>query len=50
MILNAVVGQLTDCSETVCFRPNNGSITQLQRDGKALRVISFGNELQTVVN
>ncbi len=50
MMLNAVVGQLTDCSDTLCFRPNNGSITQLQRDGNALQVISLGNESKTVVN
>ena len=50
MILNVVVGYAEDRLETLCFLPDNGSITQLQSDGETLQLISLGDELQTVVN
>jgi probable phosphoglycerate mutase len=50
MVLNAVVSQLTGRDETVCFRPDNASITELRRNGKRMRLIRLGTEMQTVVN
>lgn len=50
MVLNAVVGRLTNRDETVCFRPDNASITELRRNGKQLCVHRLGAELATIVN
>lgn len=50
MILNVVVGHLQDRPDTVCFMPDNASITELQLDAGSLRLIRQGHEMTTVVN
>lgn len=50
LVLNAVVGSILGKEETLCFRPDNASITQLTlRDG-ALELVSTGQEMTTVIN
>jgi probable phosphoglycerate mutase len=50
LVLNAVVGSILGKQETLCFRPDNASITQLAlRDG-ALELVSAGQEMTTVIN
>ena len=50
LVLNAVVGSILGKEETLCFRPDNASITQLTlRDG-ALELVSAGEEMTTVIN
>jgi broad specificity phosphatase PhoE len=50
LVINAVVGQLLERSETLCFWPANGSITHLRHNGNALELVALGEELQTTVN
>ncbi len=50
LILNAVVGQLTDREETVFFAPDNASITKLKLEGGHLELVELGRELKTHVN
>jgi broad specificity phosphatase PhoE len=50
MILNAIVGRLRGCAETVCFQPEHASVTELQRAGATLRLIRLGREMHTIVN
>ncbi|MEJ2171842.1 MAG: histidine phosphatase family protein [Woeseiaceae bacterium] len=50
MVLNAIVGRLEDRKETVCFLPDNASITQLQRAGDTLEVVQLGHQMPTVIN
>ena len=50
MVINAVVSRLTQASETVCCVPDNGSITRLELDGHALKLVEVGRQHQTLVN
>ena len=49
VVINAAVGVATDSQRIVNFRPNNGSVTILENDGGALRLIEQGSEASTVV-
>ena len=50
LVINAVVGQVLDRPETLCFWPANGSITQLRHTGSSLELIALGQEMETHVN
>ncbi len=50
LVINAVVGQLLDREETLCFWPANGSITHLRHAGYGLELIALGEEVLTRVN
>ena len=50
MIINAIVSRLTDAQETVCCIPDNGSITHLRMEGRALKLVSVGRQAKTLVN
>mgnify|MGYP001817061393 FL=1 len=50
LAINAVVGQITGQPETVCFLPDNASITHLRNIGGSLELVSLGQQMQTVVN
>lgn len=47
--INAAVGAATDDDRLVCFRPDNCSVTVLEHDGSALRVVELGAERGTAV-
>ena len=50
LAINAVVGQITGQPETVCFLPDNASITHLRNVDGSLELVSLGQQMQTVVN
>jgi broad specificity phosphatase PhoE len=50
MVINAVVSRLTEATATVCCVPDNGSITRLELDGHALKLLEVGRQHQTLVN
>lgn len=50
LVINAVVGQVLERPETLCFWPDNGSITRLRHDGSRLEVVACGKEMATHVN
>ena len=50
MVINAIAGRLTDSPQTVCCVPDNGAIVHLQLDGRALKLVSMGRQMQTHVN
>jgi probable phosphoglycerate mutase len=50
LVINAIVGQVQGRSETLCFRPDNASITRLRHTGTSLELLALGEELETVVN
>jgi len=50
LVINAVVGQLLERSDTLCFWPANGSITHLRRYGAGLELLALGAQMETVVN
>lgn len=50
LVINAVVGQVLDREDTLCFWPDNGSITHLRRAGDALSLVEQGAQMKTVVN
>ncbi|NQX87773.1 MAG: histidine phosphatase family protein [Halioglobus sp.] len=50
LVLNAVVGQVLGREDILCFWPDNGSITQMRRDGDCLSLVELGAEMQTSVN
>jgi broad specificity phosphatase PhoE len=47
--INAAVGTATADDRLVCFRPDNCSVTVLEHDGSALRVVELGAERGTAV-
>lgn len=49
MVVNAVVGHIRDQSSTLCCRPDNGSITRIQRAEGKLALMELGREMQTHV-
>ena len=50
LVLNAVVGLLQDRSETLCYWPDNASVTHLQHTGRELKLVRLGKQMSTVVN
>jgi probable phosphoglycerate mutase len=50
LVINAVLGRVLGRAETLCFWPDNASITHLRRNGDALELIALGREMDTVVN
>jgi len=50
MVINAVVGRLTEAAATVCCVPDNGAITRLELEGWALKLAEVGRQHQTLVN
>ncbi len=49
-VINAVVSRLTEAAETVCCVPDNGSVTRLELEGRALKLADVGRQHQTLVN
>lgn len=50
LVINAVVGQVLGRGETLCFWPDNGSVTHLRREGDVLSLVEQGAQMKTVVN
>jgi len=50
LVINAIVGQLQGRPETLCFLPDNASITRLRHTGTGLELVALGDEMETVVN
>src|SRR6056297_416875 len=50
LVINAVVGHLTGKAETLCFWPDNGSITHLRVVDGSMRLHALGAQLSTRVN
>ncbi len=50
LVINAIVGQVLGRDETLCFWPDNASITHLRSRGDALELVALGREMETVVN
>lgn len=50
LVINAVVGQVLEKPETLCFWPDNGSITHLRHTGSNLELVARGSEITTHVN
>ena len=50
LLINAIVGQVLNRSETLCFRPDNGSITHFRHTGTGLELVALGQQMQTSVN
>jgi len=50
LVINALVGSVQERSETLCFWPDNASITHLRNCAGQLELVSMGRELDTLVN
>lgn len=50
MMINAIVSRLTEAPETVVCIPDNGSITHLRMEGRALKLVAVGRQAKTLVN
>ncbi len=50
LVINAVVGRIQGRAETLCFYPDNGSITHLRQSGNTLELVELGREMDTLVN
>ena len=50
LVLNTIVGALQERTETLCFWPDNASVTHLRDDGGVLQLVQLGREMSTVVN
>jgi len=50
LLINAVVGELQARAETLCFWPDNASITHLRKEGGQLSLVALGDEIKTHVN
>lgn len=50
LVINALVGQVLERAETLCFWPDNASITHLRHTGQTLELVELGREMETVVN
>lgn len=50
LVLNAIVGSISEHAETLCFWPDNASITHLALTGGSLELQSLGAQMDTVVN
>jgi probable phosphoglycerate mutase len=50
LVINAIVGSAQQRPETLCFWPDNASVTHLRHSQGELELVSLGRELSTVVN
>lgn len=50
MVLNAIVGALSDAEKVICFLPDNASITKLQLHQGSLELLELGHQLKTIVH
>lgn len=50
LVINTVVAAAEQRDETLCFWPDNGSITHLRLDNGRLEVLALGKAMKTVVN
>ena len=50
LVINAVVGAITQRPETLCCYPDNGSITHIRSNGGELELVELGRQMQTRVN
>ena len=50
LVINAVVGLVLNRPETLCFWPDNGSITRLHNNGDNLELRFLGEQMPTHVN
>ena len=50
LLINAVVSGITGRSQTVCFTPDNASITEIDCLNGQLRLVRLGQELATHIN
>lgn len=50
LVINAVVGAATGRRETLCFWPDNASVTRLRYGGEGLALVELGRSMKTVVN
>ena len=50
LVINAVVGHVLDRPQTLCFWPDNGSVTRLRLTGSSLELVTLGSEMETPIN
>ncbi|HLF31191.1 MAG TPA: histidine phosphatase family protein [Xanthomonadales bacterium] len=50
MVLNAIVGALSEKDRVICFLPDNASVTTLQWSDETLQVVELGRQLKTIVH
>jgi probable phosphoglycerate mutase len=50
LVINAIAGAVQEREETLCFWPDNASITHLRKRGNALEMVALGRQMETVVN
>ncbi|MBN7795118.1 histidine phosphatase family protein [Parahaliea mediterranea] len=50
LVINTVVVAAEERDDTLCFWPDNGSITHLRLEGGRLSVVTLGRAMKTVVN
>ena len=51
LVLNAIVGRIQERTETLCFWPDNASVTQLKLTGDGtLGLVELGAQMETIVN
>lgn len=50
LVINTVVAAAEQRDETLCFWPDNGSITHLRLKGGHLELVALGRAMKTVVN
>jgi probable phosphoglycerate mutase len=50
LVINAVIGRILGRAETLCFWPDNASVTHLRRKDDALELIALGRQMDTVIN
>ena len=50
MVINTIVAHVEKNPSMVCFYPDNCSITELNKKGNEVELISLGNQLNSIVN
>jgi broad specificity phosphatase PhoE len=50
LVLNAIIGDVLERSETLVFWPDNASVTQLKLTAGALELVQLGVQMDTVIN
>lgn len=50
LVINAAVGHVRNDRRTLCFWPDNGSVTELMLTDGQLELVALGREMTTVVN
>jgi broad specificity phosphatase PhoE len=50
LVLNAIIGDVLQRSETLVFWPDNASVTQLKLTGGTLELVELGVQMETVIN